>query len=815
MMMRFTFLTMVSTLCLLAQGQMDWNDRWPDPLMLAEGIEGESGDAEMNVAETYTEANRLIIEENWIEAEVLMASLLADNPTNRNFAFKRALCLRALPGRLAEAVPLVHLAVDGPFANRYNAFAIDEVLPPEEALELGLEVLQFSYHFAEAQALAEVIIGRFPKRDYRHQRAMEVVEECSFAMDCVRKPLNVAIESMASLNSPQADYAPVVSPDGETLYFTSHRERDGERGNGEGRIYRSMKVENGWSKPVRLDIGTPGRDVTTVGIIGDEEALLAYQSYRNEGSVWKLSQDDVGGWTQEEKLGFPIDSRHWETSMTERFDGWERIFVSNRPGGQGGRDLYRTVKLPDGTWSEPLNLGRRINTLGEEESPVLSSDGQTLIFASTGHPGMGGFDLFRCKRLDNGSWSDPEHLGHPLNTPGNEAVLTLDASGSAGYISSTRGGGDDLNIYKVEFQEDPGEELAVMIGEVLAWRDGDVMEVRSLDAGSAIFRVFRARKQTGKFLAALPPCREYSFSWVRQGETLLKRKVSVGCDAAYGAAEEVLRLAPFRWDVGPEEPAIEAEPMEEHPEVLASAPEVEEELEVLGRASDPAIVVPSSAVRSEDVVVPSHAFADDVADVQDVEASPAAASNSNAAGGTEVEESEVAVAAELEPDGVNEGNTPAVASVEPAPLVEVATPVTMVEFAATTEQVEFGYGKYMTQSGSREVVSMALSIVERNMAGEVPVLQIEGSASFVPVKNKRAYETNEQLAKMRAEKARDAMITEMAKRGLQVGVDYQIVLDWGVAGPDYKGDAVKAAEEYRNYQFAKFSLSRTMVEKRG
>lgn len=800
MMMRFTFLTVVSSLCLLTQGQMNWTDRWPDPLMLADGIESEVGPSGMNVAEKYTEANRLIIEENWEEAEILMASLMADDPTNRNFAFKRALCLRALPGRLAEAVPLVHMAVDGPFANRYNAFAIDEVLPPEEALELGLEVLQNAYHFAEAQALAEVIIERFPHRDYRHARALEVIEECAFAIDCVRKPLNVSIASVDALNSAKADYAPVVTPDGETLYFTSHRGRQDERDNGEGRIYRSMKVDGHWSKPVRLDVGTPGRDVTTVGIIGDEEGLLAYQSYRNEGSVWKLSQDEVGGWTKEEKLGFPIDSRHWETSMTERFDGWERIFVSNRPGGQGGRDLYRTVKLPDGTWSEPLNLGRRINSVGEEESPVLSSDGQTLIFASTGHPGMGGFDLFRCRRLDNGSWSDPEHLGHPLNTPGNEAVLTLDASGSAGYISSTRGGGDDLNIYRVEFREDPGEELAVMIGEVLAWQDGDVMEVRSVDGGSAIFRVFRARKETGKFLAALPPCRDYAFSWVRRGETLLKRKVTVGCDAAYGAAEEVLRLAPFRWDVDPDVPAIESAPdVSAEEEIAASGSGMEEPAEVLGgittqRANMDAPVIMDA---KEEVAAPSHSFADDT---------DAGTPNSEADSFADEVGNNIAEAA----DGAAVDST----YVE-VPAVEAATPIVMMEFAAVTEQIEFGYGKYLTQSGSREVVSMALSIMERNMAGEVPVLQIEGSASFVPVKNKRAYETNEQLAKMRAQKARDAMITELAMRGLQVGVDYQIVLDWGVAGPEYKGDAIKAASEYRNYQYAKFSLSRTMVEKRG
>ena len=153
--------------------------------------------------------------------------------------------------------------------------------------------------------------------------------------------------------------------------------------------------------------------------------------------------------------------------------------------------------------------------------------------------------------------------------------------------------------------------------------------------------------------------------------------------------------------------------------------------------------------------------------------------------------------------------------VEEAPAASPTAPITMMEFGAVEERIEFGYGQYMSKAGARELVSVALSIAERNEAGEVPILQIEGSASFVPVKNKRAYDSNEQLAKMRAEKARDAMITELAKRGLQVGVDYQIVLEWGVAGPEYKGDAVESATRYKNYQYAKFSLSRTMVEIRG
>ena len=787
-MMRFTTVAAAVFFCLSLPGQMVLGPHWPSQDFLLDGAAAAFPAEEMSLEETYVEANRLIIEENWSEAEALMSRLYSSEPTNRNFAYKWALCLRGMPGKMEAAVPLVHFAVDGTFASRYNAFSVEETLPPEEALELGLEVLQHAYHFAEAKALAEVVVDRFSKRDYRHIRALEVMEECTFAMNCIRTEVPMSIEPERALNSTSADYAPVVTPDGNTLYFTSHRNR-GERDDALGKIYRASKTENGWSRPVMLDLGMPGRDVNTVGIVGDDEALLAYQGYRNEGNVWKLMRDEFGGWSLEEKVGFPVESRHWETSMTERFDGWERIFVSDRPGGQGGRDLYRTVRLPDGTWSEALNLGRRINSAGDEESPFLSSDGQTLIFASKGHPGMGGFDLYRCRRLDNGSWSDPEHLGHPLNTPGDEAVLSLDASGTAGYISSSRAGGYDLDIFRVEFLETPGEELAVMIGEAPAWRQGDVMEVKSVDGGPAIFRVFRARKGTGKFMAALPPCRTYEFSWIRGGEALVERREEIGCDMAYGAEHEVMRLDPFVWgadQVVPEESVVE--------EALARS-----------EADAPSAVM-GSVTQSKTEEMPSQAE-----EVEDLDPDAAAEPTLD----SEVSENSNAASTDVAADGVSEVSATENMEVAEEAASAAATPVvTMLEFAAVSEVVDFGYGKYITQSGSRELVSMALSIMERNEAGEVPVLQIEGSASFVPVKNKRAYETNEQLAKMRAEKARDAMIMELAQRGLQVGVDYQIVLEWGVAGPDYRGDAVDAADTYRNYQYAKFSLSRTLVEQR-
>ena len=773
-MLRIHVFLMLLAMSLGGTAQMTFDGRWPSLAELADGSEGPDilvGEEELSAYEAYTEANRLIIEQNWVEAEAILETMMAVDADNRNLAYKRALCLRAIKGRLEEAVPLAMQAIRGEFAKRYNPFDVEMTLPPETALDMALEVLQFSGHYPEAQAVAKTMMDRHPERDFLHQKAKQALADCVFAMGCIADPQRMDIQEEGTLNSGSADYAPVLAPDGESVYFTSYRGQTGAEDKKRGRIFRATRTERGWSPPKEVELGNRGKDMTTVGILGDEETLLVYQSQRNEGAVWKATQDGFGRWAFEEKLGYPIDSRHWETSLTERFDGRERVFVSDRPGGKGGRDLYRTVLLPDGTWSEPLNLGSRINTPGEEESPVLSADGRFLVFSSNGHQGMGGFDLFRCVRLDNGSWSEPEHMGFPLNTPGDEAMVTLDASGQSGYLSSKREGGLDLDIYRVDILGEPEEALAVYLGKVNSWREGDVIEVKSIDEGPAVFRVFRARPGNGDFVAALPPCREYRMSWVRRGKTLESRSEFIPCDAAYGNDREIGRLDPF----GKEEKkqVLPREMPNRKPRTESGTGAMKAGTYV---AASTEVDVPSS---SESTPAPSHSF-------------------------DHVEEG--AGSAEVERDAAGSGDAEPVAA-EP-------TAMAYVEFEAVSATVEFGYGRYLTQTGSAEVQGMVAEILARRAMGEVPVLEIEGSASFVPVKNKRAYESNEQLAKMRAQRARDAIITALSAEGLEVGIDFQIVLDWKVAGPEFKGDAVTGQSTYRNFQYAKFSLGRQLVEKR-
>jgi len=111
-------------------------------------------------------------------------------------------------------------------------------------------------------------------------------------------------------------------------------------------------------------------------------------------------------------------------------------FSSNREGGKGGRDIWLTYRRASGRWAKPINLGTNVNTTADDESPFYHPDGNTLYFMSTGHPGMGGYDLFLSRRTADGNWGTAENLGYPINTKGNEGALFVTLDGRTAFFTN-------------------------------------------------------------------------------------------------------------------------------------------------------------------------------------------------------------------------------------------------------------------------------------------------------------------------------------------------------------------------------------------
>lgn len=248
------------------------------------------------------------------------------------------------------------------------------------------------------------------------------------------------------INSAENDYAPVLSPDGTLLYFTSSR-KEGSTGKADHFVVPRSGTEWG---PV-VNAGTPLNTSSDDGSItfhpGGGFAIVAADD--REGSIGKtdlyfgLMRD--GNVVEVRNLGEAINSRHWEAQPSLSSDGTTLYFASDRPGGQGGTDIWMCRAIdrhPDRTpiWGPAENLGPTINTPGDERSPFIAEDGSTLFFATDEREGYGGFDLY-ASIIELGEWGEPVNLGPQINSDADEMFFSASAGGRSFFFASTRPGG--------------------------------------------------------------------------------------------------------------------------------------------------------------------------------------------------------------------------------------------------------------------------------------------------------------------------------------------------------------------------------------
>lgn len=394
------------------------------------------------------------------------------------------------------------------------------------AVRSGLHEALFHYararhrnmHFTQAidTYMRYIDVG---KRKVDDDEVLRHIEIARRAMAAIANPVDVRITNVGpSINTSAPEYVPVITPDNSTMYFTSRRE-DSTGGllDPDGKyfedVYRSRKIGQEWS--TAENIGRPINSEThdaTVSISADGSTMIIYRTNQNlTGGDLYLTRLEKGQWSTPEKLPASVNTPYQEASATLSPDKTTLIFSSNRPGGYGGKDLYRVRRLPNGEWSLPKNLGPVINTPFDEDAPHLDVDGRTLYFASKGHTTIGGYDIFRSTLTGRDTWTTPENLGYPVNTVDDDLYLSLDAGGRTGYFSSARPGGfGNQDIYSVEFVY--RRAFTVVVGGELIDLNSEPVQatITIIDEGTReVQGVYRSNRLTGKFITVLHPMTSY------------------------------------------------------------------------------------------------------------------------------------------------------------------------------------------------------------------------------------------------------------------------------------------------------------------
>lgn len=357
----------------------------------------------------------------------------------------------------------------------------------------------------------------------------------------------VAITNLGKeINSEYPDYAPVISADGELLIFTSRRpvtdkEKEKKKESTENVYSSSLSKKKKWNKAVMLgeSINQQGRHNSAIAISNDGQKMLLYRDdiYGN-GDIWESALHGKT-WSEPEKLPEPINSSYHESSASYSPDGKTIYFVSDRPGGHGGLDIWMCTKDDKGNWGKAINLGTKINTSSDEEGVFMHPDGKTLYFSSKGHKSTGGYDIFKSV-FENGKWSEPVNLGSYINTAEDDVYYVITADGTTAYYSSIRKGGlGENDIYSITYirtEKEKGPALTLLKGTITDEVTGDSLEakivIKDLEKNEEVTTIY-SNSETGKYLVSLPSGKNYGISVNADGYLFHSENVNIPLSTGY------------------------------------------------------------------------------------------------------------------------------------------------------------------------------------------------------------------------------------------------------------------------------------------
>ncbi len=410
------------------------------------------------------------------------------NPNNADLNYQIGLCYLNLQKDRLMALPYLERA-----RSLSTSFSADFLMALGSAYQYNLE-------FDKAILLFEAI--RDPKSTSLKptkemvENAEKRITECQSGIELIKNPVRVRIDNLGpEINSQFPDYSPVLPENESKIIFTSRREQStGKMVDPEDSlffedIYISYKIDSNWAeaKNIGVPVNTNEHDAS-IYLSADGKRLLIYRT-SNGGDIYESVFSGVQ-WSEPKPLQ-GINSKWYENHASYSPDNKQLYFISNRKDSTaaGGKDLYVADILEDGSFANIRNAGNTLNTKYDEDGVYLHPDGKSLYFSSKGHNSMGGFDIFKST-LKNGTWSKPENLGYPINSPEDDVFFVPSSDGKKAFFASYRPEGfGDKDIYVMHFLKDV-EELSslqfTITDDKLEQPLEALIEIRNLQNGQLV-----------------------------------------------------------------------------------------------------------------------------------------------------------------------------------------------------------------------------------------------------------------------------------------------------------------------------------------
>lgn len=414
------------------------------------------------------EAEYLLEEKNYEKAIELYQKILKEIPSSSFTKFKIGLAYLKTDEQKDKAILFLEEASEN-VAPDFNPRDIRETRTPIEGyLYLGL-AYHMNNRLDDALSMYEKYKELITSDHYNYPIVTQYIESCKNAEEMIATPRRMEMQNMGNkINDNNPNFNAVFSGDGNTMVFTSYTRNYID-------IYISKKNGDSWSSPKNITKQVSKKyylKTSSLSYDGDELFLVTDDSEGNDIFVSYLEENQ---WVNAKKLHKTISHRKSnETHASLSKDGNTLYFTSDREGGYGGLDIYQSERNEKGKWNDPINLGPKINTQFNEETPFISPDSEYLFFSSQGHKSMGGFDVFYVD-LEN-----PEkvtNMGYPVNTTTDDLFFVPGKTLNTGYMARVVDDGQGKqDIYQLTILPD-----IKIKGEIYNLADGNIIKDENLE----------------------------------------------------------------------------------------------------------------------------------------------------------------------------------------------------------------------------------------------------------------------------------------------------------------------------------------------
>ncbi|MCK4853747.1 MAG: OmpA family protein [Bacteroidales bacterium] len=398
--------------------------------------------------QTFIDAEYAFITEEYEEALYHYGELLKMDPENANLHFLTGACYLSIYGEKQTAIPHLEKAIQS-MTTGYREGSYKERNAPRESFFALARAYHIQHDFKLAiehyQKYRNIMFKKyFAEVEYVNKQ----IKSCELAMSMIQQPLDILFLGLGDqVNQFPSNYNPVVSMDDSTLIYMADQPVNRT-------IMIIHRTKDGWTDPrsINEEIGSEGDCYPTCLSFDGKELFLVKRNYDESDIYVSFRRGDR--WTRMVRLNNHINTDYFETHAFITNNGKSMFFTSDRPGGQGAMDIWVSETTTQGDWGSPRNLGPKINSHYNEETPFLTENSKKLYFSSQGHATMGGFDIFVAEKLPslqlgpggvlsgNASgqqpserWSFPRNAGYPISTADDDLFYVPRRNGLRGYYA--------------------------------------------------------------------------------------------------------------------------------------------------------------------------------------------------------------------------------------------------------------------------------------------------------------------------------------------------------------------------------------------